>query len=98
LIVITALMTGAAVAVAGVVGFVGLIVPHLIRLVAGPNHRVLLPACALGGASLVLLADLAARTIAAPAEMPLGVITALLGGPFLLLLMLRTRRAQGGWA
>lgn len=98
LILITALMTGAAVAVAGVVGFVGLIVPHLIRLIAGPNHRVLLPACALGGASLVLLADLAARTIASPAELPLGVITALLGGPFLLLMMVRTRRAQGGWA
>lgn len=98
LILVTALMTGAAVAVAGVVGFVGLIVPHLIRLVAGPNHRVVLPACALGGASLVLLADLAARTIASPAELPLGVITALLGGPFLLLMMLRTRRAQGGWA
>jgi iron complex transport system permease protein len=97
LIMITALMTGAAVAVAGVVGFVGLIVPHLLRLLAGPSHRVLLPACALGGASLVLLADLAARTIASPAELPLGVITALLGGPFLLLLMLRTRRAQGGW-
>jgi iron complex transport system permease protein len=98
LILITALMTGAAVAVAGVVGFVGLIVPHLIRLVAGPNHRVLLPACALGGALLVLLGDLIARTIAAPAELPLGVITALMGGPFLLVLMLRTRRAQGGWA
>jgi len=98
LIVVTALMTGAAVAVAGVVGFVGLIVPHLIRLIAGPNHRVLLPACALGGASLVLLADLAARTIASPAELPLGVITALLGGPFLIVLMLKTRQAQGGWA
>lgn len=98
LILITALMTGAAVAVAGVIGFVGLIVPHVLRLIAGPNHRVLLPACALGGASLVLLADLLARTIASPAELPLGVITALMGGPFLLVLMLRTRRAQGGWA
>lgn len=98
LIVVTALMTGAAVAVAGVIGFVGLIVPHVLRLIAGPNHRVLLPACALGGASLVLLADLLSRTIVAPAELPLGVITALMGGPFLLVLMLRTRRAQGGWA
>lgn len=98
LILVTALMTGAAVAVAGVVGFVGLIVPHVIRLVAGPNHRVLIPACALGGASLVLIGDLVARTIAAPAELPLGVVTALLGGPFLLVLMLRTRSAQGGWA
>ena len=96
LIFLTALMTGAAVAVAGVVGFVGLIVPHLIRL-AGPDHRVLLPASALGGAAMLLLADLAARTVAAPAELPLGVVTALIGGPFLLVLMLRTRKAHGGW-
>jgi iron complex transport system permease protein len=98
LILLTALVTGAAVAVAGVIGFVGLIVPHVLRLIAGPSHRVLLPACALGGASLVLLADLLSRTIVSPAELPLGVVTALMGGPFLLVLMLRTRRAQGGWA
>lgn len=98
LIVLTALMTGAAVAVAGIVGFVGLIVPHLVRVVAGPNHRILLPASALGGASLLLLADLFGRTVAAPTELPLGVVTALAGGPFLLILMLKTRRAQGGWA
>lgn len=97
LLFLTALMTGSAVAVAGVVGFVGLIVPHLIRLVAGPDHRVVLPASALFGASLLLLADLLARTIASPAELPLGVLTALAGGPFLLFLMLRTRQAQGGW-
>lgn len=97
LIVVTALLTGATVAVAGVIGFVGLIVPHLIRLVAGPNHRILLPASALGGAILVLLADLIARTLVAPSELPLGVVTALLGGPFLLFLMLRARRAEGGW-
>lgn len=97
LIVLTALMTGAAVAVAGVIGFVGLIVPHLVRLVAGPNHRVLLPASALGGAILLLLADLFGRTIVAPVELPLGVVTALIGGPFLLGLMIVTRRAQGGW-
>jgi iron complex transport system permease protein len=97
LIFLTALMTGAAVAVAGIVGFVGLIVPHLIRLVAGPDHRVVLPASALLGASLLLLADLLARTIVSPAELPLGVLTALAGGPFLLVLMLRTRQAQGGW-
>jgi iron complex transport system permease protein len=97
LIFLTALMTGAAVAVAGIVGFVGLIVPHLIRLVAGPDHRILLPASALFGASLLLLADLLARTIVSPAELPLGVLTALAGGPFLLVLMLKTRQAQGGW-
>jgi iron complex transport system permease protein len=97
LIALTALMTGAAVAAAGVIGFVGLIVPHLIRQVAGPDHRVLLPASALGGAALLLLADLVARTVAAPAELPLGALTALAGGPVLLVLMLRTRRVQGGW-
>jgi iron complex transport system permease protein len=97
LIMLTALMTGAAVAVAGVVGFVGLIVPHLVRLIAGPDHRVLLPASALGGAALLVLADLASRTIVSPSELPLGVLTALVGGPFLLILMLRTRSAQGGW-
>jgi iron complex transport system permease protein len=97
LLALSALMTGAAVAVAGVVGFVGLIVPHLIRLIAGPDHRVLLPASALGGAVLLLLADLASRTLVAPAELPIGVVTALLGGPFLLFLMIRTRRAHGGW-
>jgi iron complex transport system permease protein len=97
LIVLTALMTGAAVAVAGIVGFVGLVVPHVIRLVVGPDHRVLLPASALAGASLLLFADLAARTVVAPAELPIGVITALVGGPFFLLLLHRTRRAHGGW-
>ncbi len=96
-IIFTALMTGATVAVAGVVGFVGLIVPHVIRLVAGPNHRVLLPASAVGGAILIVLADLVARTIVSPLELPLGVLTAFIGGPFLLILMLKTRRAEGGW-
>jgi iron complex transport system permease protein len=94
---LAALATGAAVAVAGIVGFVGLIVPHLVRLAAGPDHRVLLPAGGLLGASLLLLADLFARTVAAPAELPLGVITSLLGAPFFLCLLRRTRREHGGW-
>ncbi|MGH2561220.1 MAG: iron chelate uptake ABC transporter family permease subunit, partial [Thermomicrobiales bacterium] len=94
---LTALMTGAAVAVAGIVGFVGLVVPHLIRLLAGPDHRVLLPASALAGATLLLFADLAARTVVSPAELPIGVVTALVGAPCFLLLLLRTRRVQGGW-
>ncbi|MGH2531912.1 MAG: FecCD family ABC transporter permease [Thermomicrobiales bacterium] len=97
LILLTALMTGAAVAGAGIVGFVGLVVPHLIRLLAGPDHRVVLPASALAGATLLLLADLAARTVVAPAELPIGVVTALVGSPFFLLLLIRTRRFQGGW-
>jgi iron complex transport system permease protein len=92
-----ALTTGAAVAVAGTIGFVGLIVPHLVRLVAGPDNRLVLPASFLAGASLLVLADLGARTVAAPAELPLGVVTSLIGGPFFLWLLHRTRRRQGGW-
>ena len=92
-----ALATGAAVAAAGVVAFVGLVVPHLVRLAAGPAHRIVVPASALAGASLVVLADVAARTVAAPVEVPLGVITSLTGGPFFLWLLWRTRRAHGGW-
>jgi iron complex transport system permease protein len=97
LVVLAALITGASVAVAGIIGFVGLIVPHIIRLVAGPDHRLLLPASALAGASLLLLADLAARTLVLPRELPLGVVTALAGGPFFLWLLHRTRREHGGW-
>jgi iron complex transport system permease protein len=97
-IALAALITGAAVAVAGIIGFVGLVVPHLVRLVAGPDHRTVLPASALTGAALLLLADLIARTAAVPREIPLGVVTALAGGPFFLWLVQRTRRQQGGWA
>jgi iron complex transport system permease protein len=85
------------VAVAGTVGFVGLIVPHLVRLAVGPDNRIVLPASFLAGAALLILADLAARTIAAPAELPLGVVTSLIGGPFFLWLLHRTRRTHGGW-
>ncbi|MEM8534724.1 MAG: iron ABC transporter permease [Chloroflexota bacterium] len=94
-ILLAALATGSAVAVAGPIGFIGLIVPHIIRLIAGPDHRLLLPACALGGATLLILADLLARTIAAPAEVPVGLITAFAGGPFFLVLILRTRKMYG---
>ncbi|MFN8168416.1 MAG: iron ABC transporter permease [Candidatus Nanopelagicales bacterium] len=96
-ILLVALLTAAAVAAAGIVGFVGLVVPHLVRLVAGPLHGVLLPASALGGALLVLLADLVGRTAAAPAEIPLGVVTALVGAPVFLWLVRRARREAGGW-
>jgi iron complex transport system permease protein len=81
-ILLSALATGTAVALVGPIGFIGLIVPHIVRLIAGPDHRLLLPACALGGASLLVLADLLARTMAAPAEVPVGLITACAGGPF----------------
>ncbi len=95
-IVISALMTGAAVSVAGIIGFVGLVVPHVIRLIAGPDHRFLLPASILGGATTLLLADLVARTVVIPAELPLGVVTAMIGGPFFLWLVHRTRLNWGG--
>ncbi len=84
-----ALLTGMAVAAAGMIGFVGLIVPHLLRLVLGPDHRLLLPAGFLGGAAFLVVADLLARVLAAPSEIPVGVVTALVGGPFFLYLMRR---------
>jgi iron complex transport system permease protein len=90
LITLVALMVSAAVAFTGVIGFVGLVAPHLMRLLLGPDHRVLLPAAALCGAALVVAADTLARTMVAPAELPLGVLTALVGGPFFLWLLLRT--------
>ncbi|MFE4519728.1 FecCD family ABC transporter permease [Kitasatospora sp. NPDC056783] len=98
LITVVALLTAAAVAVSGIIGFVGLVVPHLLRMLAGPGHRFLLPASALGGALVLVAADLAARTLAEPAELPLGVLTALIGSPFFFWLLRRTRSRQGGWA
>ncbi|HEY0178373.1 MAG TPA: iron ABC transporter permease [Dokdonella sp.] len=88
---LVALAVGAAVAMTGVIGFVGLVVPHLLRMAFGPDHRLLLPASALGGASLLAVADALARTVVAPAELPIGVLTALVGGPFFLWLLLRAR-------
>ncbi|MEW5353306.1 FecCD family ABC transporter permease [Streptomyces sp. 16-176A] len=98
LVLIVALLTAAAVSVSGIVSFVGLVVPHLLRMAAGPGHRFLVPGSALLGALVLLAADLTARTVAAPAELPLGVLTALLGSPFFFWLLRRTRRRQGGWA
>jgi iron complex transport system permease protein len=77
------------VAVAGVIGFVGLIVPHALRLVWGGDHRFLLPGSALAGAAFLLLADTAARTVAAPVELPVGVVTALVGVPVFVVLLTR---------
>ncbi|HEV8682466.1 MAG TPA: iron chelate uptake ABC transporter family permease subunit [Actinomycetota bacterium] len=93
-----ALLAGAAVAVAGVIGFVGLMTPHLLRLVLGADHRRLLPASVLGGALFMVLADLAARTLRAPEEIPVGAVTALLGAPFFLYLLRRQRREAGARA
>lgn len=83
-IVITALLTGCAVSVSGVIGFVGLIVPHLLRITVGPSHKALLPLSAMMGALLLLIADQVARSIAAPAELPISIVTAALGGPVFL--------------
>jgi iron complex transport system permease protein len=91
------LAVGATVSAAGVIGFVGLLAPHGVRLFAGPDHRVVLPAGALGGAVLVILADLGSRTLASPFEIPVGLLTAILGGPVFLWLIARTRREHGGW-
>jgi iron complex transport system permease protein len=94
-ILLVALAVGASVAVAGMIGFVGIVVPHLIRLLLGPNHRVLLPASALGGAILLLGADILARTMVSPAELPIGIITAAIGAPFFLWLLLRRNSGFG---
>ena len=90
-----ALLTGAAVAVSGVVGFVGLVVPHVVRLILGPSHRALLPASALSGALFLIVCDLLARTVHPPTEIRLGVVTAAFGAPFFLWLLRRHRKEIG---
>ena len=92
LVIAIAVGIGVAVAATGIIGFIGLVVPHLVRLVTGPNHHSLLPLSALCGALLLVFADLAARLLVAPAELPAGLVTALLGAPFLMVLLLRQRR------
>lgn len=94
-IVVSVLAVGALVAFCGLVGFIGLVAPHMVRLVAGPDHRVVLPGAALFGATLVVIADTVARTALAPAEIPLGILTALIGAPLFLYLLLRQRRSFG---
>jgi len=92
----TSLMVGAAVSAAGLIGFVGLIIPHLLRLIVGPDHRLLVPAAALGGAAFLVLCDTLARTLLGGRELPVGAITALAGGPvFLWLLRRQTQRGLG---
>lgn len=88
------LLTGASVAVSGSIGFVGLVIPHLVRLAAGPNHRHVLPLSLLTGGAYLVLADLVARTIIAPKELPIGVITALIGAPVFALLLMRQRKGR----
>ncbi len=97
-IVVVALLTAAAVSFCGTIAFVGLVVPHLIRMLAGPGHRMLIPASALGGALLLVSADLWARTAIENADLPIGLLTSLVGGPFFFWLIRRSRRSAGGWA
>jgi len=92
-VIAATLGVAAAVAVSGLIGFVGIIVPHTVRLTAGPSYRMLLPVSMIGGAAFLVLADVAARTVQAPAEVPIGVITAIAGAPFFLF-VLRSRRAR----
>ncbi|MER5567685.1 iron ABC transporter permease [Streptomyces goshikiensis] len=93
--VLTSLVIGVLVAYSGAIGFVGLMVPHAARMVVGAGHRALLPVAALGGAVFLSLADLLARTAAAPEEIPVGVVTALVGGPFFLWMLRRSTRTEG---
>jgi len=88
-------VAAAAVSVSGIIGFVGLVVPHVIRMWVGPDHRFLLPACMLGGAILLVNADLLARVLIDPAELPIGIITSLLGCPFFLYLLSRRKEVEG---
>lgn len=94
--VTTALLTGAVVAVSGLIGFVGMIVPHAVRMVLGPDHRLLLPASALVGGIFLAVADTVARSLWAPTELPVGVITALCGGPFFIYLLMSRRNVSVG--
>lgn len=94
LIFAAALMTAAAVSVSGLIGFVGLIIPHFVRLLLGANHRLLVPFSALGGALLVLGADILSRTVLSPQEIPIGIIMSLIGAPFFLYLLRRRRSGE----
>ncbi|MCF6336022.1 MAG: iron chelate uptake ABC transporter family permease subunit, partial [Spirochaetales bacterium] len=93
-LIVSTIITASAVAVSGVIGFVGLIVPHAIRIITGPDHRSLIPYSMLGGAILLLVADTIARTIIAPTEIPVGIVTSLLGAPFFLFLLNRMRQPK----
>ena len=94
LVGLTALAVGSAVAAAGVIGFVGIVVPHFVRLIAGPDHRIVLPASAVIGASILLLADIISRILIRPAELPIGIVMAIIGAPVFLHLILRRGRSR----
>jgi len=93
-LIAVAILIGACVSVSGVIGFVGLVTPHMVRMVAGPNHKRLLPATLFGGASFLMLADLAARTILSPRELPIGVVTSLIGAVLFLMIFFRMRKGR----
>ncbi len=97
-IVIVALLTGVAVAFCGIIAFVGLVVPHIIRMAIGPAHRPLIIASAVGGGALITFADLLARTAVSGSDLPIGMLTSLIGGPFFFFLLYRQRKRSGGWA
>ncbi|MGY2063682.1 FecCD family ABC transporter permease, partial [Nocardia gipuzkoensis] len=97
-IVIVAVLATAGVAFTGIILFVGLIVPHVVRMLVGPAHRVLIPLSAILGAIVLLAADIGARSLVANADLPLGMLTSLVGGPFFFWLLRRTRARSGGWA
>ena len=91
LLVITSLMVSIIVSLSGLVGFVGLVIPHIFRLILGPDHRLLVPACILGGASYLIICDLLARILPSAGEMPVGIITAPIGAPLFIILLLRNK-------
>ena len=93
-VLLTCVAVGATISFTGLIGFVGLVAPHIVRLLAGPDHRRLIPASALLGAILLPLADIISRTVAAPIELPIGLVTALLGAPFFLYLLIREQRRE----
>ncbi|QIS12340.1 iron chelate uptake ABC transporter family permease subunit [Nocardia arthritidis] len=97
-ILVVAVLTTAGVAFTGIILFVGLIVPHLVRILVGPGHRVLIPLSAIVGAVVLLTADVCARSLVSNADLPLGMLTSLIGGPFFFWLLRRTRSRAGGWA
>ena len=95
---LVAVLTGAAVAFVGIIAFVGLVVPHVVRMVLGPSHRGLIVTSAFGGALLLVVADMLARLLVPGGELPIGLLTSLVGGPFFLFLLWQQRRRSGGWA
>ncbi|HEY5928429.1 MAG TPA: iron ABC transporter permease [Kofleriaceae bacterium] len=97
LFALTAVLVGVAIALAGPIGFIGLVVPHTLRALLGPDHRLLVPASVFGGATLLVLCDTLARTLTAPAHLPTGAVTAVLGGPFFIVILVRSKRYAAMW-